>query len=187
MTKSELRKKYKTLRSHLSGSDLKIMSLQITAQLRTLAIWDKKYYHVYLPIKKFKEIETHDLIEELQKNSKKVVVSKSDFESVTMTHFMYLANTPIVENEFGIPEPASGIQVFADKIEVVFVPLLSFDISGNRVGYGKGFYDRFLMQCNASTIKIGLSVFEAEPTIEGVFENDIKLDLCVTPTKVYTF
>jgi 5-formyltetrahydrofolate cyclo-ligase len=55
---------------------------------------------------------------------------------------------------------------------VVFVPLLAFDKKGNRVGYGKGFYDAFLSKCKPETIKIGLSFFEAEETIDDVFEND---------------
>jgi 5-formyltetrahydrofolate cyclo-ligase len=70
---------------------------------------------------------------------------------------------------------------------VVFVPLLAFDKQGNRVGYGKGFYDRFLANCKPETIKIGLSFFEVENEIADVFNNDIELDYCVTPNKIYTF
>ena len=80
-----------------------------------------------------------------------------------------------------------GIKIPTSKIEVVFVPLLAFDKKGNRVGYGKGFYDRFLSECNPETIKIGLSFFEPEELIEDVFENDVKLDYCVTPDEVYQF
>ncbi|MFZ0597958.1 MAG: 5-formyltetrahydrofolate cyclo-ligase, partial [Flavobacterium sp.] len=72
-------------------------------------------------------------------------------------------------------------------IEVVFVPLLAFDNVGNRVGYGKGFYDKFLAQCKPRTIKIGLSFFEAENQIDDVFESDVKLDYCVTPEKIFRF
>jgi 5-formyltetrahydrofolate cyclo-ligase len=70
---------------------------------------------------------------------------------------------------------------------VVFVPLLAFDTTGNRVGYGKGFYDAFLSNVKPETIKIGLSFFEAETSIADVFENDVKLDYCVTPKKIYAF
>jgi 5-formyltetrahydrofolate cyclo-ligase len=70
---------------------------------------------------------------------------------------------------------------------VVFVPLLAFDSFGNRVGYGKGFYDKFLSECHAETIKIGLSFFEPEELIADVFDNDVKLDYCVTSEHVYTF
>jgi 5-formyltetrahydrofolate cyclo-ligase len=70
---------------------------------------------------------------------------------------------------------------------VVFVPLLAFDTLGNRVGYGKGFYDQFLSECQPETIKIGLSFFEAENTITDVFEKDVRLDFCITPKKCYRF
>ena len=96
-------------------------------------------------------------------------------------------NTIIKKNQYNIPEPVDGIEISIDKIEVVFIPLLAFDKKGNRVGYGKGFYDRFLAKCKPKTIKIGLSFFEAETEISNVFESDISLDYCVTPKMVYIF
>jgi len=71
---------------------------------------------------------------------------------------------------------------------VVFIPLLAFDTKGNRVGYGAGFYDNMLAKCKPNCIKVGLSFFDTEKNlIEGVFEGDIPLDYCVTPTQIYTF
>ena len=72
-------------------------------------------------------------------------------------------------------------------IEVVFVPLLSFDIEGNRVGYGSGFYDKFLKECDDNILKIGLSFFEPETRVEDTNASDIKLDYCITPQKVFSF
>ena len=79
------------------------------------------------------------------------------------------------------------IEIPSQKIEVVFVPLLALDLKGHRVGYGKGFYDKFLSECTADAIKIGLSFVEAEEIISDVFANDIPLNYCVTPEKTYTF
>ncbi len=104
-----------------------------------------------------------------------------------MTHFLLTDNTKIKKNEYNIPEPIDGIEVPTSKIEVVFVPLLAFDKAGHRAGYGKGFYDKFLSECKPETIKIGLSFFEAEAVIDDVFENDVKLDYCVTPNGIYQF
>ena len=70
---------------------------------------------------------------------------------------------------------------------MVFVPLLAFDEKGNRVGYGKGFYDKFLAECKPEILKIGVSFFEPENIIPDVLNTDIQLDLCITPTKVYNF
>ena len=69
----------------------------------------------------------------------------------------------------------------------MFIPLLAFDNKGNRVGYGKGYYDNFLSKCTPDVIKIGLSFFEASDEITDVFESDIALDYCVTPNTIYQF
>jgi 5-formyltetrahydrofolate cyclo-ligase len=104
-----------------------------------------------------------------------------------MHHFLLTDNTKIRKNEYNIPEPLDGIEVPPSKIEVVFIPLLAYDSHGNRVGYGKGFYDIFLSECHPETIKIGLSFFEPESIIEDVAVNDIRLDYCITPNKIYSF
>jgi 5-formyltetrahydrofolate cyclo-ligase len=80
-----------------------------------------------------------------------------------------------------------GLEVPVSKIDVVFVPLLAFDKNGNRVGYGKGFYDNFLAKCREDVIKIGLSFFEPEEIIDDVFKTDIRLDYCVTPFGINNF
>jgi 5-formyltetrahydrofolate cyclo-ligase len=187
MNKKELRKKYKDLRSQLSSNELEELSLVVANQLLKMAIWQKTYYHLFLPIKKHKEINTEYILQILAGKDKEIVVSKSDFESGLMTHYLLSDNTKISTNSFGIPEPVDGLEVPISKIDVVFVPLLAFDKNGHRVGYGKGFYDRFLSECKPDTLKIGLSLFEAEETIADSTENDILLNYCVTPQKIVAF
>lgn len=185
--KKELRLHYKNLRKELTEENIEEKSLQITNQLIKLPIWDKTYYHVFLPIEEQKEVNTEFILHLLSGKDKEIVVSKSDFETREMTHFLLTDNTKIRKNEYNIPEPLNGLAVPSETIEVVFVPLLVFDIFGNRIGYGKGFYDKFLAECKPETIKIGLSFFEAVNQIDDVFESDVKLDYCVTPEKIYTF
>lgn len=187
MTKKELRIKYKSLRNQLSDSDLDQMSLAIANKVLTLEIWEKTYFHIFLPITENKEVNTEFVLHILSGKDKEIVISKSDFQTNEMTHFLLTDNTKIKKNQYNIPEPADGIEVPTNKIEVVFVSLLAFDKTGHRVGYGKGFYDKFLSKCNPKTIKIGLSFFEAEKIIEDFFENDVKLNYCVTPNGVYKF
>ena len=187
MNKKELRKKYKDLRSQLSPNELEELSLAIANQLLKMAIWQKAYYHLFLPIEKHKEINTEYILQILAGKDKEIVISKSDFESGTMIHFLLTDNTKIVTNSYGIPEPVDGLEVPVTKIDVVFVPLLAFDKKGHRVGYGKGFYDRFLKECKPETLTIGLSFFEAEETINDCSENDIQLNYCVTPQKIVAF
>ncbi len=187
MTKSELRKKYKTLREHLSIHQVDDLSLAIANQLLKLSIWESTFYHLFLTIEEQKEVNTDYILNILSGKDKNIVVSKSDFKTGIMTNFLLTDNTVIKKNKYNIPEPVDGIEIPSDKLEVVFVPLLAFDNHGNRVGYGKGFYDRFLSECNPETIKIGLSFFEAEDSITDLFESDIKLNYCVTPNTIYKF
>lgn len=187
MTKKELRTKYKQLRSALSGQDIEEMSLAIANQLVKLPIWEKTYYHVFLSIIENKEVNTEYLLHVLAGKDKEVVVSKSNFDTLQMTHFLLTDNTKLKKNHCNIPEPVDGIEVPIAKIDVVFIPLVAFDNNGNRVGYGKGFYDNFLLKCTAETLKIGLSFFDAEQVIDDIYEKDVKLDFCVTPNRVYHF
>lgn len=185
MNKKELRIKYKALRSQLSEEDLEEMSLVIANKILTLPIWEKTYFHIFLPITEHKEVNTEFILHLLSGKNKEIVISKCDFKNCYLVHFLLTDNTKIKKNQYNIPEPVDGLEVPTSKIDVVFVPLLAFDKTGHRVGYGKGFYDKFLTECKPETIKIGLSFFEAEEIIEDIFENDVKLNYCVTPNRIY--
>ena len=187
MIKSELRHLYKKRRQQLSTERIDEQSLAIANQLLQLDIWDHSFYHIFLSITEHKEVDTDYILNILSGKDKNIIISKSDFNTLKMTHFLLTDNTVIKKNEWNIPEPVDGIEIASNKIDVVFVPLLAFDKQGNRVGYGKGFYDKFLSECKPKTIKIGLSFFEAEENIDDVFETDIKLDYCVTPNNIYHF
>ena len=187
MLKKELRKKYKELRQNLSQEEIEEKSLEIANQLLKLDIWENTYFHIFLPIEEQKEVNSEYILNILQAKDKEIVISKSDFETTSMLHFLLTDNTKIKKNEYNIPEPINGLSVPTKMIDVVFIPLLAYDKQGNRVGYGKGFYDKFLSQCNDDTIKIGLSFFEPEELIEDVFETDIKLNFCVNVDEIVCF
>jgi 5-formyltetrahydrofolate cyclo-ligase len=104
-----------------------------------------------------------------------------------MQHLTITDDTTFELNPFGIPEPVDGELIPPEYFDAVLVPLLGFDESGNRVGFGKGYYDRFLTQCRTDCVIIGLSFLEAVAEIEDVDEWDIPLDYCVTPNKLYVF
>lgn len=187
MLKKDLRKKYKELRQQISEEALEDKSLAIANRLLQLDIWDNTYFHLFLTIEEQKEIDTEFILQILAGKDKEIVVAKSNFETLEMTNYLLTDNTKFQKNEYNIYEPVDGIEVPTSKIDVVFVPLLAYDTKGNRVGYGKGFYDNFLSQCKDDVVKIGLSFFEPEDAIEDVSANDIRLDYCVTPTTLYSF
>ena len=187
MLKKELRQEYKGKRQELSDAEIDELSLVIANKVLTLPIWEKTYFHIFLPITEHKEVNTEFILHLLSGKDKEIIISKSDFKTMNMTHFLLTDNTKIKKNEYNIPEPIDGLEVPNSKIDVVFVPLLAFDKTGHRVGYGKGFYDKFLAKCKPETIKIGLSFFDAEEIIEDAFKNDVKLDYCITPSGVCKF
>ena len=187
MNKKELRQKYKVLRQQFSEEEIEDKSLAIANRLLQLDIWEKTYFHLFLTIEEQKEVETEFILQILAGKDREIVVSKSNFETREMTNYLLTDNTKFQKNEYNIFEPVDGIEVPVAKLDVVFVPLLAYDKKGNRVGYGKGFYDIFLSNCRSNVMKIGVSFFEPENEIEEVLETDIRLDYCVTPTEIYRF
>jgi 5-formyltetrahydrofolate cyclo-ligase len=185
--KSKLRKKYTDLRAQFSFEEIEEQSLQIANNLLELPIWEKEYYHIFLSIVEKKEIDTEPILHILQGKDKNVILPKSDFRTNSLTNYLLTDTTVIRKNEWNIPEPVSGIEIPSNMLDIVFVPLLAFDEKGHRVGYGKGFYDRFLSECRKDVIKVGLSLFEAEEEISDVLDSDITVDYCVTPNKTYVF
>lgn len=187
MLKQDLRKKYKNKRSQLSIDMIHDLSVDIANKTLSLPIWEFTYYHLFLTIEKQKEIQTEYILHILHAKDKEVVIPKSNFEDCSMTNFLLTDNTKIKTNHYNIPEPIDGIEVPNNKLDLVFVPLLAFDTKGNRVGYGKGFYDNMLNSCKPNCLKIGLSFFEAENIITDAYDGDYPLDYCVTPNKIYEF
>lgn len=186
MLKEELRLNFTSLRNNLSTEDIQTGSLAIANALLDLPIWSYSYYHIFLQIPEKKEIDTRIILSILQGRDKHIVIPKVGPDA-TLQHYLLTDATVIKRNRWNIPEPVDGLEVPQEKIDVVFLPLLAFDLKGNRVGYGKGYYDNFLRTCRADVIKIGLSLFEAVQEIKDVHENDIPLNYGITPEKSYAF
>lgn len=185
-TKPALRTLYLEKRKALESDSREDLSFSIANQCLKLPIWDYQYFHLYLPLTEKAEIDTTLILTLLQGRDKAVFVPKIKSPSV-LEHILLTDQTKIQKNKWEIPEPESGITIAPNELEVVFIPLLAFDLKGHRVGYGKGFYDRFLSQCKPSVVKIGLSFFDPITTIIDTNSYDIRLDYCVSPERIYRF
>ena len=143
----------------------------------------------YWPIEENNEPDTHLFTEYLKfRNPElKICYPVSDFVNMIMQAVATDIDTPFEKRHLNIHEPGEGIPVPAIEIEMVFVPLLAFDREGYRVGYGKGFYDKYLAQCTGDCIKTGFCYFDPIPSIDDRNEFDVPLDLCITPQNVYVF
>ncbi|MGB3151439.1 MAG: 5-formyltetrahydrofolate cyclo-ligase [Maribacter sp.] len=186
MLKKDLRIKYTNLRNSLAAPLLESQSISIANAILKIPMWEFEFYHLFLPIKGKKEINSINILSILQGKDKNILVPKV-ISKEKMVHYLLTDSTKFKNSTWGVPEPVDGITVDPLKIDVVFIPLMAFDKNGNRVGYGKGYYDRFLSECRLGVIKIGLSLFEAEEHISDSHEEDISMDYCVTPNKIYTF
>jgi 5-formyltetrahydrofolate cyclo-ligase len=185
MNKNTVRQQYRLLRAKLSEEERLEKSIQIANLALKLPCWNLTYFHLFLSSEKLIEVDTEPLMSVLLGKDKQLIVPKMEKEN-RLTHYLLTDATPIQKNAFGIAEPQGGIAVKETQIEVVFIPLLAFDESGHRLGYGKGYYDRFLARCSSECIKIGLSFFKPEKQLP--FEaTDIPLDFCITPTRIYSF
>ncbi len=193
MKKTVLRKIYLEKRLELSETAVSKKSMAIKDLLFSRLMmhrYDK--VHCFLPVKDRNEVDTNIIINTLHKDFPISVYVPKIGEDGILTHHLYEANTPTEENKWGIPEPINnGVssEDFFDTYDdiLILVPLLAFDKKGQRVGYGKGFYDRFLALATENTTVAGLSFFEVEKEIEDVEETDVPLQYVITGERVYSF
>mgnify|MGYP003576579396 FL=1 len=186
MKKAELRKLALRQRKLLSHSAIPALSNQLLAHFSKLDFSEIKTIHIFLPIAEKNEPDTFLFIDWLRNNHPdiKIIIPKADFETSLMSNYVYLGKDGLEKNLYDILEPQKG-ELHSGDVEMVIIPLLAFDERGYRVGYGKGFYDRFLQ--GLATLKVGVSFFESGDDIDDVNEHDIQMDLCITPHKVYDF
>ena len=185
MIKAELRKLYLEKRKTLSNDEVLILSKKILENfILQFNVIENQSVHVFLPIKKFNEIETKFLIEYFWKRKVNVFVPKifkNKIISVKLT-----PETVLKENSWGILEPISN-ENECSNFDFVITPLLYCDRKGNRIGYGKGFYDEFFKTINADAKKIGVNYFPPIESIDDVSDFDVKLDYLVTPVETLSF
>ena len=188
MTKAEIRKQYLKKRKDLSNDILPGLNNKIL--LKTDGWLEKrsvKSAFIYLPIEKNHEVDTRPIIDLFRKKNIQVAVPKSDFNSLSMEAILFESGQSLHINKWHIPEPKQGSVIIPKKLDVVVMPLLAFDERGFRVGYGKGFYDRYLDRCSKDIIKLGLSFFTPISEIKDVGEHDVRMDFCITPDETFDF
>ncbi len=126
------------------------------------------------------EVDTGSLIEEMISRGTRVVVPIIEKEHRNL-RLSYLKNVSLLSaSTFSVPEPI-GHEIPADpeEINVVIVPMIAFDSAGHRLGYGAGYYDRFLSR-NPHMQKIGVAFSCQEVDSIPADENDICMDFVVT-------
>ncbi len=189
MTKAQLRNIYKEKRKIISSVQKAKLTDLILINFQKIDLPFITCVHTYLAMYDHNEIATQQILGYLKFRNPGLQISipKVNTKTGQIEHFIYKEDMEMAINKFGVKEPSDGDKIEATDIDVVLTPLLAFDKKGNRVGFGKGYYDKFFLQCRRDVLKIGLSFFEAEDEIDDTNQYDIPLDFCVTPQTVYQF
>ena len=189
MLKAEARKYYRDKRMELSNAERSKLDDLLLIQFQTVKLPFINTLLSYWPIEENKEPNTHLFTDYIEfKNPEvKICYPKADFKKKVMTAVITDEETKFKKNEHNIYEPMNGDVLLPNEIDLLFVPLLCIDKDGFRLGYGKGFYDRYLYLCSRECIIIGFSYFDPIDKLDDRNDFDVTLTTCITPHKVYDF
>ena len=189
MTKKELRQIYSDKRLAISDKEQMKLNDLLLIQFQQLPIYNVQLLFSYWPLAHKAEPQTEICTHYLQFKipGLQVAYPITDLGNNTMQAILVNDETVFHTNRLGITEPTEGEVVHPERIDIVFVPLLVADQQGARVGYGKGFYDRYLAQCRPDIMKIGLSYFDPVDKIDDTHAFDVSLNYCITPDHIYEF
>tara|TARA_B100000401_G_scaffold390527_1_gene296805 strand:+ start:286 stop:822 length:537 start_codon:yes stop_codon:yes gene_type:complete len=173
--KSEIRNKIIKLRKENYSKDLRIDFRSIIKILKKRK-QKKKIIGGYYPYNH--EVNVMPLLEKFEKSNYIISLPKIGKNS-SMNFFVWSTNDPLNINEYGIPEPITNRMIFPD---VLLVPLVAYDKNCNRVGYGGGFYDRYIKRTKKikNILTIGLAFSYQKVKKIPIEKNDIKIDFIIT-------
>jgi 5-formyltetrahydrofolate cyclo-ligase len=189
MKKEELRKIYRHKRDALGQSEMSKLQDLLLIRFQQAPLPFISVLHRFLPAEGKNEVDTEPLANWLSFCNPGLVqlVPKVNKATNELHHYLLKEDTILILNEWGIPEPENGSEISPEEVDLVLIPLLAFDETGHRVGYGKGYYDRFLASCRPDCIKTGLSFFPPVDNITDTNTFDIPMDFCITPDRIYEF
>jgi len=189
MTKKEARKIFKEKREAITPNQKLRWDDLILIRFQTVELPFLDAVLSFYSIEENNEVNSFAITDYLhfRNPSLQIAYPKMDLATTTMSAIACSADQAFETNQFGITEPIGTDVIPAEALDLVLVPLLAIDKSGHRVGYGKGYYDRFLASCRKDCLTVGVSYFEPVQTIEDAAQFDIPLDLCITPQEVYVF
>jgi 5-formyltetrahydrofolate cyclo-ligase len=189
MVKQAIRKMYRDKRMQLTEAEQSRMSDLMLIHFQKLDIDIPALIMTYSPLAKTKEFNVELITDYCYfKNPAQVLFYPVVHEdSGSMSCVVVNDFTQFAPNKYGIDEPIDGLDMFPEEIDLVLIPLLAFDRKGHRVGYGKGYYDRFLRTCRKDVVKIGFSYFDPVEKIEDASRYDVRLNYCITPNDIYRF
>lgn len=181
--KKEVRKILMAKRMAITAEEINLASDKICKQLLELEEFQQaQIVHIYLPIEKKKEVDTLPIIDASFRLQKQVIVPITEFDHIELQHVILNDLSELKKNKWGVPEPVNREEVEVERLELVVVPMVGGDYSGNRIGYGKGYYDSFLQKVKCP--KIGLLYDACLVEQLPVEDHDVKLDYLITEKRI---
>jgi 5-formyltetrahydrofolate cyclo-ligase len=189
MNKDEARSIYRQKRDALPLHERQKLDDLLLIQFQKLDLPFLQTILSYRSIEENNEPDTSNVTAflEFRNPALKIAYPRVDLKTITMRAVMTDADTPFQKGPYNVPEPMSDHVIAPEAFDLVLVPLLICDNQGFRVGYGKGFYDRYLVNTRENCIRVGLSYFEPIDEITDRGEFDVPLTLCITPQNTYVF
>ncbi|MGM0419884.1 MAG: 5-formyltetrahydrofolate cyclo-ligase [Bacillota bacterium] len=184
INKNHLRDKFLKIRGSMSKNLVSELSEQIVDNFLSMKCYhDFKDIFIYVSYKN--EVRTHSLIKKLINDNKNVYVPLTNKKTKEMQAIMIKDfNQDLVEGNYGILEPRNdGKSIKPAKLDLVVVPGLLFSKTGYRIGYGGGFYDRFLDKVDfngSGPIKLGFSYSRFLISSVPINKYDIPVDYIIT-------
>lgn len=181
--KQTLRRRISALRSAMTDEEWQKKSGIIRNRLLSCERWQQSR-HIALYYSKDKEVDTKELIQQGWQEGKSIYLPKSYPQKKTMTFYRLTSFDQLAVAYYGLHEPIPGksAPLSVEDLELVIVPGLVFDRSGYRIGYGGGFYDRFLATLPHNVYKVSLAfqfqVLQNEAVPRDVF--DVAMDRIFT-------
>lgn len=187
MTKKELRQHLRSILEQFSPKELHARSVLACQHLIDTPEYDQaEIIMIFLSLPT--EVDTTPLALQAWRDHKRVLAPKVSWEQRRMlpTEIRSLSDD-VSESPMGIREPAQGMPIPVGNIDLVIVPGLGFDGLGNRVGRGRGFYDRFLAHRDWKGAACGLALHEQVVNQVPTRDHDMKVDLLATDQQVHRF
>ena len=183
ISKKEYRIKYTQLRKSLTNAQLNSYNSSINDELKIISTGN---VHLFLPIKSKIEVDIWPFIKHLRNSDFTIGTSIYNSTNNSVKHVEILNNSIFETGDYQIPKPTIYKEVEISIFNTVIIPLLAYDENGNRIGYGKGIYDRILEKCSEKCRLIGVSYFNPEKKIIPE-EHDIPLNYCINPNNLIKF
>lgn len=187
MLKSTARKELLAKRQALSEADCIKLDDLLLIQLQKMDWSSTSVMGSFYPSDSHAEPNALLLIKYLKYSIQGLKVAYPVINDLDASMEFYQETEELSINKWGIHEPLPLHIISPNELDSFLVPLVGFDLLGHRIGFGKGYYDRYFARLNHPVKRVGISYFEPIAKLEDTHQFDVPLSHCITPWNIYEF